>query len=109
MPEILEKDLDKFSIDKSGQKIWELSDKPGIWTGAFTPGRFFTNRREAYWANVRESDSKKLKDSGLNENAQTPQQEREFQAKIKESEELKKKADLATELAMQTKSGLKVR
>ena len=89
-------------IEKMKEDTNTIKEVLGGYKGAYSP-HVYDNRQEALRENIREAEKIRLQAKGLNIHAQTPQQVKEFEARKKDSMDLKQRARLAGEMANQNK------
>ena len=75
---------------------------PGVWKGPWLE-TLYDNRSECWRANIRESELRKKRAAGLNEQGQTPEEAAKFKEDLKQAEEMKKRAKLAEQMVLNTK------
>lgn len=97
MSEIDPKAVEQMKIKDAGIR----QVHPGVFEGPHLKGKFYDNYTECLYANINYARERKLKMAGLNDQGQTPEQAKAFERRKKASDEKKRKAEVAAEMAVQ--------
>lgn len=108
MTKINNKYVEEMDVKESGMRNKVLRDGTIVWAGPWLKDKagepvWFDNYTECLYANIDFNRITTLKEHGLNEQGQTPEQEKDFKKRMEEAMAVKKKAELAAEMARQNK------
>ena len=111
MTQISNQYVEKMDVKESGMRAKVIRDGQNttvVWAGPWLKDKegnpiWFDDRTECQFANTNFKRIKTNEEHGLNAQGQTPDQEKSFNAKKKETEVKKRKAEMAAEMALQNK------
>lgn len=101
---ITEDQLANIKQNSGGIEVMQLPNGILAYKGPWIPD-YFDNYTECLYANINHRRNEEARKRGLNEQFQTPAQQAEFEKRRKIQMELKRRAEIAAELAGQATLG----
>lgn len=95
------KEVEKMQVQNHGIQSVPLNNGTVAWVGGELPENYYDNYTECLYANINAKRIRVHKEHGLNEQAQTKEQEKAFLDKRALQMKKKEKAEIAAEMAIQ--------